>query len=101
MDITWIQVLTIVGANLAMIMAMVGSTIALYVHSNRESKAEYARLDAKLEEWRRESNSMISSFHKEMSEFRNELKSFHDEMKSFHGRLCTVETKQPIKKIDK
>ena len=35
MEIGWIQVITIVGANLLMILTSLGITITLWVHSNK------------------------------------------------------------------
>lgn len=62
----WTQVLTIVGANLILILGMVGTYIALYLHT-----------DKKIENNRKEANEI--------------LKSIADEMKDFHGRLCAIE----------
>lgn len=73
MDTTWIQVITIVGANFALVIGMVGSILALYMHSNRESKSDYNKLEAKLELWREETNKMMSDF---------------------HGRLCKIESEK-------
>lgn len=39
MDIQWAQILTIIGANLAMMMTAIGITIVLYVHSDKKIDA--------------------------------------------------------------
>ena len=35
MEIAWIQVITIIGANLVMLFGMLGTVIALFIHSNK------------------------------------------------------------------
>ncbi len=64
----WIQVLTIVGSNLAIMLTFFGVSIGLYVH-----------IDRKIEEGRKETNEI--------------LRSIVEEMKDFHGRLCAIEEK--------
>jgi len=62
----WTQVLVIVGSNIALMMGMLGSVIALHINqSNR------------IEENRKETNGYI-----------NEIR---EEMKDFHKRLIEIE----------
>ena len=39
MEMHWAQILTIIGANLAMMMTSIGITITLYVHSDKKIDA--------------------------------------------------------------
>lgn len=62
----WTQVLVIVGSNIALMMGMLGSVIALHINqANR------------LDENRKETNVII--------------KEIKDEMKDFHKRLIEIE----------
>ena len=62
----WLQVISIIGANLAM-----------FLWSVRQSNTFYMYLDKKMEDNKRETNSI--------------LKAIQDEMKDFHGRLLVLE----------
>lgn len=64
----WPQVLTILGANLAIILAALGINIGLVLWTRTEANADHKRaLDL--------------------------IESIKDEMKDFHGRLCAIEEK--------
>jgi len=60
------QMLTVIGANLAMMLAMLSTYVALYIHT-----------DKKIEANRLETMEI--------------LRSIQAEMKDFHGRLCAIE----------
>lgn len=62
----WLQVLTILGGN-----------ISLFLWSTRQSRSDFLHLDKKLDEHRKETNSII--------------KSIQEEIKDFHMRLCLIE----------
>lgn len=62
----WLQVLTILGGN-----------IFLFLWSTRQSRSDFLHLDKKLDEHRKETNSII--------------KSIQEEIKDFHMRLCSIE----------
>jgi hypothetical protein len=62
----WTQVLTIVGANVALMIGMFSTYLSLYLHS-----------DKKLEDFRKETTDL--------------MKAIQEEMKDFHGRLCAIE----------
>lgn len=62
----WTQVLVIVGSNIALMMGMLGSVIALHIN-----------LSNRMEENRKETNGYI-----------NEIR---EEMKDFHKRLLEIE----------
>jgi hypothetical protein len=55
METSWIQVVTIVGVNLLMILSAVGITITLWIHSNK-------RID-----------TILESVNKEMKDFHGRL----------------------------
>lgn len=62
----WIQVLTIVGANIALILSMLSTVVSIWMN-----------MDKKFEQNRKETNEI--------------LKGIAQEMKDFHGRLCAIE----------
>ena len=65
----WTQVYTIIGANLIMIMSMLGLTITLSLWARKEANGD----------------------RKQALELMREMK---DEMKDFHGRLVALEVKR-------
>lgn len=69
----WTQVLTIIGANLILIVGMIGTIIGIWLHQDK--KLDAFRLSADVD--RREILAII--------------RSIQDEMKDFHGRLCKIE----------
>ena len=58
----WAQVLTIVGANIALLLGLLGTTISLH--------------------------NQTTSLHMQSN---NQIAAIHQEMKDFHGRLCAIE----------
>jgi hypothetical protein len=68
----WTQVISIIGANLAM-----------FLLSVRQSNTFYMHLDKKMEDNRKETNGII--------------KAIQQEIKDFHDRLCAIEEKNKIK----
>jgi len=62
----WTQVLTILGGNMA-----------LFLWATKQSRTDFLHLDKKIEDHRRETNSI--------------LKAIQDEIKDFHNRLCAIE----------
>ncbi len=63
----WTQVLTILGGNMA-----------LFLWATRQARTDFLHLDRKLEENRKETNSVI--------------KAIQEEIKDFHNRLCRIES---------
>lgn len=66
MDVQWAQILTIIGANLAIMITSIGITIALYMHSDKkidaiaqEMKDFHGKLCA-IEEKKRDLNDRIN-----------------------------------------
>lgn len=82
----WIQVLTIVGANIVLIAACIGTTISMFLWARSEAREDQADLSMKLDNQRKEANDLI--------------KAIHEEMKDFHNRLIILEerTSQSIYK---
>lgn len=76
----WNQVLTIVGTNIALILASLGTTITLFLWSRSEASID-----------RRQ-------FHDEIREDRKDLlslmRAIQDETKEFHSRLIEIERKR-------
>lgn len=70
---------TILLAMSGMLIAWIGSTLAMFLWIRSEANAD-----------RREGRDLISSIEKEM-------KDFHNEMKDFHGRLCKIEEERNLK----
>lgn len=66
MEFGWAQVLTIVGANILLIMGMAGTYIALYMNTDRKIDANRA-------------------------ETKEILTAINEEMKDFHLRLIQIE----------
>lgn len=64
----WIQVLTIVGSNLVIMLTFFGISVSLHLGMRQE----------------------VHSFN---IAIRQDLKAIQDEMKDFHGRLCIIEEK--------
>lgn len=71
---TWIQVLTIVFAN-------IGWTTTMFLWLRKEANADRKELAASI-------NSGLTESRKEMAEFR---KMWAQESREFHGRLCQIE----------
>lgn len=85
MELGWGQVLTIVGANIVLIMGMLGTYIALYVHN-----------DKKIETNRKESTDLLKAINEEMKDFHQK---YMEETRSFHGRLVSIEERNRPKII--
>ena len=62
------QLITIVGANLAVFIGFLGSTVALIIYGNKKADAQ------------------IKAIY-------DEMRDFHNDMRGFHGRLVAIETK--------
>lgn len=69
----WTQVLTIVGANIVLIMGMLGTVIALHLNSDKKISA------------------MQTAVYNEMKDFHKALGA---ESKDFHGRLIAIEERR-------
>lgn len=55
------------------------ATFVFMWYMRKDSKEDYIRLDTKLEEWREETNCILTAI--------------QQEIKDFHGRLCALEEK--------
>ena len=55
------------------------ATFVFMWYMRKDSKEDYIRLDTKLEEWRKETNCILTAI--------------QQEIKDFHGRLCALEEK--------
>ena len=62
----WTPVLTIIGANLAMMLTSIGVAIALYLHTDKK----------------------IDEFRKSVDSFKDEV---NKEMRDFHKTLCEIQ----------
>jgi len=62
----WIQALSIIGSNIALLITVIGANLAMFMWARSESRSD-------------------------QSEMRIMLKAIQDEMKDFHGRLCAIE----------
>lgn len=60
------QVLTLVGANIALMIVSIGSTISLFLWARSEARQDQAQI-------------------------RDLIVAIQTEMKEFHGRLCAIE----------
>lgn len=69
----WYHVLTIVGANAVLILGMIGTVVAIWLHQ-----------DKKLDEYRENADT-------DRREIVSLVRAIQDEMKDFHGRLCRIE----------
>ena len=65
----------------------VASILGLFFWNRSESRVDMRHMDAKLEEHRRETNSILQAI-------QQEIKDFHREIKDFHGRLCAIEERR-------
>lgn len=73
----WAQILTIVGANIVLILGCIGTSITLFLWSRAEAREDQAQLRDMMESNRKETNEIIRSIALEMREF--------------HDRLCEIE----------
>jgi len=64
----WDQVLIIIGSNIALILVMFGTTVTLWLHTDKKIDAMHQTID-----------------------------SIKEEMKDFHGRLCAIEERNKNK----
>ena len=62
----WLQVLAIIGANIALVAGSMGVTISLFIWARSEARQDQAQI-------------------------RDLVVAIHHEMKDFHGRLCAIE----------
>ncbi len=83
---------------LGVLLQQIGYLIGIFLfvwYLRNDSKTDYLKLEKqleearketclKIEEARRETNSMIATIHEEMVDF-------HNAMRDFHGRVCTLE----------
>lgn len=80
----WDQVLAIVGANIVLILGMLGVVIGIWLHQDK--KLDNYRKNA--DDDRREIVALIREIKHDSDEFK---KTWAEESKEFHGRLCTIE----------
>lgn len=66
------MILTIIGANIALVVSSIGVAIALFLWSRAENRSDCRRIEG-----------LITTIKDEVTK----------EMKDFHGRLCTLEEK--------
>jgi len=66
----WTQVLTIVGTNIVLILSMMGSVIAIWIHQDR-----------KIDENRKETNDLIKAIREDMKDFHSKLERIDAEFK--------------------
>lgn len=76
----WNQVLTIVGTNIALILASLGTTITLFLWARSEASQD-----------RRQWHDEASQDRRDMLTL---LRGIQDEIKDFHSRLLDVERKK-------
>lgn len=69
----WTQVWTIVGANIALMVVTIGTTITLFLWARHEA-GEDRKISAD-----------------DRRDILNLIRSVQEEMKDFHGRLCKIE----------
>lgn len=80
MDLGWPQVLTIVAANLVLMMGMLGTYVGLYLHNDKKIETNRKELRDAMNENRKETNEI--------------LRSIQAEMKDFHERLLLIEAER-------
>lgn len=73
----WNQVLTIVGTNIALILASLGTTITLFLWTRSESRSDWKHMDAKLDANREEIRANREETNKILSAIQQEIKDFH------------------------
>lgn len=83
----WSQVLTIVGANIALF----GTLIGMLLYQDKKIEAHRLELQSLMAENRKEQQSAMLEHRKEMNEILREIKN---EMREFHGRLCAIEERR-------
>lgn len=81
--ITWFQVITIVGAQIAVLMAFMGIAITIIVSGNK-------RTDAQI----KASNDAIKANADSMQKFQE---TWAKETKDFHARLCLIEERNKVR----
>lgn len=81
----WAQAAFLILGNGALI-------IPLFLWNRSESRADVRQMDAKLEAYRLETNSLIRSIQDDVRSFHTSIQT---EMKDFHARLCEIQAKKP------
>jgi hypothetical protein len=80
----WIQVLTIIGANIVLLGGMIGVVVSLFLHS-----------DKKMEEHRKEAQEILKGIKDDMKDFNTKMEQLRMDMyaesKDFHSRLLIIE----------
>jgi hypothetical protein len=84
------QLYTILGTNIALFFSGIGLSIGLFLWAIKQARTDYLHLDRKLEENRKETQSLCKEIHETVI-------AIKDDMKDFHNRLCDIE-KGRIKK---
>lgn len=79
----WTQVLTMIGANIVLIAACMGTSISLFLWCRSEAREDQQHLDNKIDAQRKETQDLI--------------KAIHLEIKDFHTRLCAIEERSKRK----
>ena len=73
MNDSWIQILTVIGSTLAIVLSFFGMTISLHNDMREEIRSN-----------QKESNNLI--------------RSIQEEIRDFHNRLCAIEERNKEKK---
>jgi len=84
------QLYTILGSNIAIFLSIFAGNIGLFLWAIRQSRSDFLRLDKKIDDNRRETQSLCREIHNTVIEIK-------DEIKDFHNRLCAIEKERKIK----
>lgn len=82
MEVSWAQVITIVGANVALVLIMFGTVLTLFLWARKEANGDRKQLQEQAERNRKSAEDLVKEIHKEMKEFHAALNSKDTEFKA-------------------
>jgi len=83
----WNQVLTIVGTNIALILASLGTTITLFLWARSEASQDRRQFHEEIREDRKDLLTLMRGI-------QDETKAIQSEIREFHNRLIDIERKR-------
>jgi hypothetical protein len=79
----WMQVLTIIGANLCM-----------FLWATQQARTDFYHMDTKLDENRKETQRIVKETQQLVKSIQETVQAIQTEMHDFHNRLCAIEERR-------
>jgi type VI protein secretion system component VasK len=90
MEMDWTQVYAIVGANIALMFVMFGTTITLFLWARKEASEDRRQIQEQANKDRKSAEELIKEIQNEMKDFHSAMNSMHTDfvahMKFYHER---------------